>query len=400
MDNTTKLGAQRYSYLMMAGHICTDMSQGALPAILPFLIAERGIDYASAAGLMFASSFLSSIIQPLLGMMTDRRAMPWLMSLGMLMSGLGIAMIGFLDSYWAIFAVVMFGGLGSALFHPEAGRMANCVAGERKGRGMSIFAAGGNIGFVVGPIIATLAVSAWGLKGIAVIMIPVLVMVAIFLSQQKNLVQFSSALTATERKANADNGQCDDWPAFFKLCVSLFARSIINNGMQTFIPLYWVGVLMQTQELGGLMVTVMAFAATIATFIGGDIADRFGFRKVICIAFGALFPLIILLMLTKRVELATIIVIPLSASIHLGYSPSIALGQKYLPNRLGLASGVTLGLSVSVGGICAPLLGTIGDTYGLPAVMYTIAGVALMGLIASFWIKEPQKSTRGTVCYK
>lgn len=174
---------------MMAGHICTDISQAAVPAILPFLVVERGIDYASAAGLMFASSFLSSLVQPFLGMLSDRKTMPWLMSMGMLISGLGIALIGYLESYWAIFASVLFAGLGSAMFHPEGGRMANRVAGELKGRGMSIFAVSGNIGFVIGPIMATAAVSVWGLKGMAVILVPVLAMTGIFISQQKHFIQ-------------------------------------------------------------------------------------------------------------------------------------------------------------------------------------------------------------------
>ncbi|WRS27994.1 MFS transporter [Oscillospiraceae bacterium MB08-C2-2] len=397
MNNSVKQGSQGYSYLMMIGHICTDMSQAALPALLPFLVAQRGIDYASAAGLLFASSFLSSLVQPVLGVISDRKAMPWLMTLGMLISGVGIAFIGFVDNYWAMFGLVTFAGLGSAMFHPEGGRMANCVAGEHKGRSVGIFSAGGNIGFIVGPIMATAAVSVWGIKGGAIIILPVIAISLVFLFQQKKFLQFSSAMTDEERKLNADNGQKDDWPAFFKLCISLFARSIIHSGLQAFIPLYWVGVLIQTQERGSMMVTVMAIAATIATLISGRLADRFGFRRVICTSFGVIFPLLILTLLTKSVMVATVFVIFLSAAVNFAYTPSVALGQKYLPNRLGLASGITMGLTVSIGGIFSPMLGKIGDIHGLPTAMYVLSGIALIGFLGTLLIKEPNRPVQSVM---
>lgn len=402
MRNSPKEKLNGYSYLMMLGHICTDMSQGALPALLPFLVAYRGIDYASAAGLMFAASFLSSLIQPVLGMMTDRKAMPWLMAAGMFISGLGITLVGFLSNYWAIFALVMFSGIGSAMFHPEAGRMSNCVAGEKKGRGMSIFAVGGNIGFVVGPIITTLAVSAWGLKGAAIIMLPVLLIVSVFIWQNKHFTQFSAAMTKVQSSADELTTQKDDWKGFGKLTVSLFSRSIVINGVQVFIPLYWVAILHQTQELGSSMVTVMAIAAAFSTLLGGRMADKFGFKRVILTSFALLLPLLILLLMAGNVVFATIALIPLAAAIHLGYSPSVALGQKYLPNRLGLASGVTLGLSISVGGVCSPILGAIGDRFGLTTALYVIVVIAFIGLLGAAWIRNPQvtasKEKGGKLC--
>ena len=376
-----------YSYLMMAAHICCDINQSTIPALLPFLVAQRGFDYASAAGLMFASSSLSSLIQPLLGLIADRRQMPWLMGVGILMTGLGISSIGFLDSYWGVFAVVMFAGLGSAIFHPEGGRMANCAAGEKKGQGMGFFTAGGNLGFVIGPVIAAFAVSTWGLRGTAIVLIPTALMVTLLFSLQKKLFEISNT-TRQEARKNAATGQKDDWNSFFRLCFPIFARSIVHNGIQTFVPLYWVGVLLQTQRQGSLMVTVMALASATAAFISGRLADAFGFRKVIRIAFALICPLIILTLMTRSVWLATIIVVLLSAAMQFGHSPAVVLGQSYMPNRVGLASGVTLGLAISMGGICSPLLGKIGDNFGLTTALYVVSGVALAGFIGTLFIRE------------
>ena len=387
-ETKTEQPKKIYSYLMMAGHMCCDLNQSNVPALLPFLVAQRGIDYAAAAGLMFASSSLSSLIQPLLGILADRKQRPWLMGFGILLTGLGIASIGFLNNYWSIFAVIMFAGFGSALFHPEGGRMANCVAGEKKGRAMSTFTAGGNLGFVVGPLITAVTVPMWGLKGTAALLIPTFAMVVVLFALRKKLQILSDIQQRKVVEKAAAEHRKDDWGAFLKLCVSIFMRSIVQNGIQTFIPLYWAGVLMQTQQRSSLMVTVISLASAAAAFTGGRLADRFGFKRVICVAFSMVMPLIILLLFTKNVLLATILVIPISAMTQLGHSPAVVLGQRYLPNRLGLASGVTIGLAVSMGGMCSPLLGRIGDAYGLTTAIYVVAGVALLGFLSTLLIKD------------
>ena len=379
---------KRYGYLMMAGHLCCDMNQATVPALLPFLVVGRGIDYASAAGLMFASSFLSSLIQPLLGMLADRKNMPWLMGVGVAMTGVGIASVGFLENYWAIFVAVMFAGLGSAIFHPEGGRMANCLAGEKKGRGMSTFAAGGNLGFVIGPIVAVFSITTWGLRGTAVLLFPTALMVGVLFAMQKKFSRFSSpvSLSAGENAASANR---DDWASLRKLLISIFSRSIVMAGLLTFIPLYWVSILLQTQQRGALMLTMMALASTAAAFTGGFLADRFGFSRIVRITFVIIPLLTLLLPFTQHRWSASILVVALATLLNLGHGPSIVLGQKYLPSRLGMASGITLGLAVSVGGVFTPLLGRIGDHFGLTTVLYILAGVALLGLLGAFLIKDP-----------
>ena len=377
-----------YGYLMMAGHLCCDMNQATVPALLPFLVVGRGLDYGAAAGLMFASSFLSSLIQPLLGMLADRKNMPWLMGVGIAMTGVGIASVGFLENYWAIFAAVMFAGLGSAIFHPEGGRMANCLAGEKKGRGMSTFAAGGNLGFVVGPIVAVFAITTWGLRGTALLLIPTIGMVSVLFALQKRFSRFSVPAGHQPAGSALPAGR-DDWPSLRKLLISIFSRSIVMAGLLTFIPLYWVSVLLQTQQRGALMLTVMALAATAAAFTGGFLADRFGFSRVVRATFVVIPLLVLLLPFAQHRWAASVLVVALATLLNLGHGPSIVLGQKYLPSRLGMASGITLGLAVSVGGVFTPFLGRVGDRFGLTAVLFILAGVALFGLLGAFLIKDP-----------
>ena len=128
-----------FRYLLMLSHLSVDINQGALSAILPFLIAARGLNYTSAAGLAFASNFISSIVQPVFGYLGDRVSRPWFMCIGLLLAGSGLAMVGFLDEYRFIFFTVMISGLGIAVFHPEGGRMANRVSGKNKSTSMTSF---------------------------------------------------------------------------------------------------------------------------------------------------------------------------------------------------------------------------------------------------------------------
>jgi FSR family fosmidomycin resistance protein-like MFS transporter len=364
-----------HSYLLTFGHICTDISQGALPALLPFLILYYELSYTEAASLVLASSIVSSVIQPLFGWLGDRLDRPWFMSLGILMAGCGIALIGFAEDYWLMFAAASICGVGVALFHPEGGKLANIVAGSEKGAGISNFSVGGNIGFAIGPIIATAALSTLGIRGTAVFLVPAVLMAALLLSQTRAYMAFGEQ-EAKRKQTIGQTDQRDDWRGFSKVTAVNFLRSIVGTGLTVFIPLYWVAVLGQSQELAALMLTFYAGAGAVATFFGGRVADKIGFKRMIALSFCTAGPLLLLFVLAPNIIIATALIILVSLTLSAAYSPIVALGQSYLPNRLGLASGISLGVVVSVGGMTSPLIGMVGDHYGLTASMAIICGVA------------------------
>ena len=148
-----------------AGHMSSDLCQGAVPALLPYLISDRGLSYARATALLLALTVSSSVIQPLLGHASDRMQGAWLMPAGVLVGGAGIALAGVTDSYAATLAVVIVGGIGVAAFHPEGARYVPLVAGSGASTGMGLYSVGGNAGFVVGPAVVTAGVAVFGLRG-------------------------------------------------------------------------------------------------------------------------------------------------------------------------------------------------------------------------------------------
>jgi FSR family fosmidomycin resistance protein-like MFS transporter len=426
-----------YSYLLMLSHICADLSQGALPAILPFLVAAGNINYTSAAGLIFAANCVASIIQPIFGHLGDRRARPWFIYLGIFLANSGLAAIGYLNNrYWPIFFAVMISGVGAALFHPEASRLANLVSGKRKGAGMSNFTVGGNIGFALGPIVATAAITAWGLKGSTVLMLPGLAMpVALFFYLRRlpaaasggvagEAAGVSGAAGAAEAAGVTEAAEAagtvgdagvsgaagaaeaagmaaaapgvaataakDNWPAFSRLTLAVFCRSIMSYGMMTFIPLYWVDVLGQTKTAGNLRLTVFSATAAVATIVGGRLADRYGFNRVIRGSFAFLPALLLLFSVARTPWVATLVLLPIAFAISCPASTLVVLGQEFLPNRLGMSAGITLGLGITVGGMVTPGLGWLSDHYGLLAAIYGITAATLLGVAGAWLIPKRQ----------
>jgi FSR family fosmidomycin resistance protein-like MFS transporter len=382
-----------HSYLLTFGHICTDISQGALPAMLPFLILYHNLSYAEAATLVLASSIVSSVIQPLFGWLGDRLDRPWFMSVGILMAGCGIALIGYVENYWLMFASASVCGVGVALFHPEGGKLANVVAGSEKGAGISNFSVGGNIGFAIGPIIATFALSAFGMHGTALFLVPATLMALLLLSQTKAYRTFGKE-EAQRKQTIGQSDQRDDWPGFIKVSAVNFLRAIVTTGLMVFVPLYWVAVLNQPRELATLMLTFYAATGAVSIFVGGRIADKIGFKRMIALSFCVACPLLVVFVLTTDLIAATALILLVSLSLSAAHSPIIALGQSYLPNRLGLASGISLGVVVSVGGMASPLIGVAGDHYGLTVSMAIICGVAFLSAALSFIVLRHRGAER------
>lgn len=378
-----------YSYIMMLGHLCADLGGGALPAILPFLIAQKGITYTQAAGLTFALSSIGSVIQPVFGSMADKTSRPWLMSLGIFMAGCGISMLGFIDNYWLMFVAVAFTGIGSALFHPDGGRMANYVSGVKKGKGISLFSVGGNMGGAIGPMLAVFGITMLGgdLRGAAILAIPAFAMAAFMVTQHGNLAEFA-AEGNKKTKAAIAAGQKDDWGAFGKLTLVVFLRSTLSMGMTTFIPLFWMSVLMQSEEVSGSVTTIISLSGAVATLIGGNLADKYGFNKTIRAGLVLMIPCLIAVTMSRNVLLCTFMLVPTAVFLNFAFSPSVALGQKFIPNHIGLASGITMGLASSFGGVVSPLLGKVADNTSVPVVMWILVGIAVAACVFSFSVPD------------
>lgn len=389
-----RAGAQHkgLSWLLMAGHLCTDLNQGALTAVFPFLVVSSGFSYTEVAFLVFASNAVSAVVQPLFGWLGDRRARPWLMALGMFLAGLGLAGVGILDSYPLIIASAMLSGLGVAMFHPEGGRLANLVAGERKGSGMSIFAVGGNLGFAVGPMLAVAGIAAFGLRGTFVFLIPATLCALVFLTKNRVFAGFG----LVDKRVADDPGRRDRWDLFALVMAVLSSRSIIYYALTAYAALFIVAELGQTEAVGSSMITVFALFSAVATLLSGRIAGRVGVLRLMRGTYLVLAALLVCFALCRILPLSVLLLALIGLAQAVSYPSTVALGQSFVPRHLGMASGLSFGVVVCVGGMVSPILGAVGDAVGLTAVLLIVAGLALLACALSAVVARvaPQADVR------
>jgi FSR family fosmidomycin resistance protein-like MFS transporter len=299
-----------------------------------------------------------------------------------------MAATGIFTSYTAIFVTVMISGIGVAAFHPEAARYANKVAGQKKGTGVSVFSFGGNAGIALGPIFATWLILTFGLKGLTALFIPAAIIAPVLLGAMNRYhrnEEVARAAGSLPREAPGTNR----WGAFSLLCALVFSRAVIVYGLSTFLPLYWIHEFKQSETTASTALSIMLAVGAVSTLIGGQMADRFGFHRLIRGGFFLLLPLLGIFVFTTNAAAATLLLIPIGFALYAPMSPMIVTGQKFLPNHIGLSSGVTIGLAVSVGGVTAPLLGRIADIHGLLPVMYILAAVAVLPVFLAIALPKP-----------
>ena len=364
--------------LLAIAHVSDDVNQSFVPALLPYLIVWRGISHTEAGTLVLAQAISSSVLQPAIGYLADRRSMPWLIAVGLILAGSGVAVVGFMPTLPLMWIGALISGIGVASFHPEAARFANYVAGEKKATGMRWFAAGGNVGFAIGPIFATAVIAAWGLPGTFAACIPVTIIGIIVLLELRRLRTFIPA-HATSRTGRGT----DDWLAFGKLSAFVTVRAMAYFGFVAFVPVYVVEALHGSPAVGDALLTAFLLAGVVGTLSGGVIADRFGRRIVLfgsTAAAAGLTGLLVALTHNGNLLLAIPLLLVTGFAFVASQSAFVVLGQEYLPNRMGLASGVTLGLAVSLGGAFSPAMGAIADAHGISA---TILAAGALSVIAA-----------------
>lgn len=359
---------------LSSGHLATDLAQGSLPALLPFLTERFDLSYTMVGALVLAATISSSIIQPAFGLWSDARGALWLLPAGVALAGIGIAFASVAPSYGLVLLGVLASGLGVAAYHPEGSKFASYVSGRRRASGMSLFSVGGNIGFALGPLLASFFVITLGLglDGGLFIAVPGLVVAALLVTVLPHLARFAPAGSVQELRTNARN----NWRGTWLLLAIVGLRSLAHMGLFTFIPLYEISR-GHGAGYGTRLLALFLFAGAIGTLMGGPLADRVGRRRVLLGSFLLSPPLIVVYVLGGGA--VGVIALFLAGMAIIGtFSVSLVMGQEYMPTRVGLASGLSIGLAIGLGGIAALSLGAVADAVDLEtAVLLTALGPAL-----------------------
>lgn len=375
---------RRYSYLMMIAHLCDDLNQGALVAVIPFLVLHNGYSYAEVTALLLASNAASAIIQPLFGWLGDKKPRPWLMAAGIFLAGIGMAGVGVLPNYPLIMASAMLSGIGVAMFHPEGGRLGNLTAGEQKGKGMSIFAVGGKLGFTFGPLVATAAITLWGLPGTLIFIIPSTLCAAILLSQNKASLSYSNP----DKQSSDDSLYQDNWVGFGFVMGAISCRSIMYYAFLSFIPLFLVYNLGQEEAFASSVISLFALVCAVGTIASGWAGQLLGAKKLIIVSYACVAIEVVIFAFNGSLIVALILIALLALTCDISYPSAVAMGQSFVPHHLGMASGLSFGVMVCIGGLMTPVFGLIGDYFGLQVVMLCVTAIALLGIIITLFIPK------------
>nr|WP_328847903.1 MFS transporter [Streptomyces sp. NBC_00258] len=384
---------------MSVGHACVDVYQGAVASLVPFFVAERAYTYAAASGIVLAASLLSSVAQPVFGALTDRRPMPWLLPLSTALGGLGIALSGLAGSYALTLLCVAVSGIGVAAYHPESARAARIVSAGSH-RAMGWFALGGNLGFAAAPLLVTAVVAVGGLGLTPLLVVPALagsvlcLPVLRALSDRARTGPDATAATGTEAGiavgigAGTDDGPSDDRRSFVRLSLAVVCRSITFVGLSTFIAFYARERTGGGTTAGTAALFVLYLSGAVGSVLGGVLADRWGRVTVVRGAY-----------LVTVAAVAGVVFVPgpaiyvfvalTSIGLYVPFSLQVTLGQDYLPTRVGTASGITLGLTVSVGGLASPLIGTLADATSLRTALAPLVLMPALSWLLARTLPEP-----------
>jgi MFS transporter, FSR family, fosmidomycin resistance protein len=366
---------KRAMALLAAGHLGTDFANGALPALLPFLVDRFDLSYTLAATIVLASAVSSSVIQPLFGLWSDRRGAIWLLPVGVAVAGLGIAFAADAPSYWLVLLLVVVSGVGVAAYHPEGSKFAAYASGARRASGMSAFSIGGNVGFALGPVLATPLVVAFGLRGGFLLALPCLGIAAALLTAVPFLRGF---VPGGEERARRASGE-DRRGAMALLLGVIAFRSLAWFGLITFVPL-WEVSLGHSKAHGNHLLALMLLTGGLGTIVAGPAADRVGRRPVLLASLVATAPLILVFVLVGGIPGAIALAV-VGACVIGTFGVTMVMSQEYLPRHIGMASGLAIGLSIGLGGIAAVALGAVADAVDLRAAFYVCAAAPVVAIL-------------------
>jgi MFS transporter, FSR family, fosmidomycin resistance protein len=370
---------------LSGGHLATDFASGSVPALLPFFAVKFDLNYTLTAVLMLAVLASSSLTQPLFGLWSDRHGALWLLPAGVALAGAGIGLAAVAPSYGLLLVLVFLSGIGIAAFHPEGAKSAIFASGRKRASGMSLFNIGGNTGYALGPIIVTPLVLWLGLgPGGFLASIPVVLCSLAVLAALPYLSRLRP-----ERRVGRDvvEGN-DDLRAMAILGGVIGLRSVAWFGLLTFVPL-WVVSLGNSEADGNRLLSLMLLAGAVGTLLLGPLADRFGLRRTLLVAQAVLTPMILVFILVGGlVGAAALMVVGICVVGTFGVT--MVLSQMYLPQHVGVASGLSIGLAMGLGGIAAVALGGVADAVDLKTALICSAFAPLLGVVLCFFLPAPK----------
>ncbi|CAG7647649.1 MFS transporter [Paenibacillus allorhizosphaerae] len=365
-------------------HLFNDTIQSVIPAILPILKNSMSLNYTQSGIIVFALNMTASVMQPVVGMYSDRKPSPYMLPLGMVSTCLGVLGLAIAPNYWFVLLSVLLVGIGSAVFHPEASRVAFMAGGARRGLAQSIFQVGGNTGQSLASVMTALVFVPLGQLG--AIWFTLVAGLAIIV--QLYIAKWYGGYIAANPPVKKKSGVRVMSPARKKqiafavvtLVFLVFARSWYSAGITIYYPFYIMEKFGIRLEQAQLYIFLFAASGAAGTFFGGPLSDKFGRRNLILFSMLGTAPLALLLPYVGSAG-AYIILLINGFILMSSFSVTVVYAQELIPGKIGTVSGLITGLAFGMGALGAVALGGLADWIHLPVVMQLVSVLPLLGLL-------------------
>ncbi|RKP48765.1 MFS transporter [Cohnella endophytica] len=366
-------------------HLLNDSVQSVIPAIFPILQESMKLSFAQIGWIAFTVNITASLLQPLIGLYTDKKPMPYLLPAGVLFSLIGMAVLAYAGTYGFVLLSVVFIGLGSAVLHPEASRVAYMAAGPRRGLAQSIFQTGGNIGQALAPVFTALIFVPFGQFGIIWFTIAAAVACVVQVYVARWYKGYIARQAARPRKVVEKKALPRKTIAYAMtiLIMLLFSKFVYVASMTGFFAFYLIDYHHISKEYAQVFIFALLAAGAVGTFMGGPLADRFGRRNMIWFSILGTAPFSLLLPYANLFW-TVVLCICIGFILLSGFSVIVVYAQELLPGMVGTVSGLFFGLAFGLGGVGSVLLGTLADATSIGFVIKLSAFLPLIGLLAVF----------------
>ncbi len=370
-------------------HLLNDLIQAVLPAIYPMLKVNFSLSFAEVGLISLVYQLTASLLQPWIGLYTDKHPKPYLLPMGMMVTFSGIVLLAFAPSFIVLLIASALIGVGSSTFHPEASRVARMASGGRFGTAQSTFQVGGNTGSAIGPLLAALIIVPFGQHAVAwLVLFALLAIWVLFGVSRWNIQHSLSQATSKAQQLQTKLQGKQLFIALATICVLMFAKftyiASISNYF-TFYLMHKFGLSLQNAQLH-----LFAFLAAVAlgTFAGGPIGDKIGRKAVIWVSFIGMAPFALMLPYVNLFW-TTVLSIVIGLVMSSAFAAMVVYAQEAVPGRVGMIAGLMFGLMFGVSGIAAAGLGYLADINGIEWVFGVCSLLPLLGL-ATFFLPKTQ----------
>lgn len=361
--------------LFTAGHIVDDIYMNTLPPFLPVLIAGSGLSFTAAGLLVTFFTITSSVSQPFLGFAIDRYRVRWIGALGLIWAGVLFGLMGLVRGYVPLIILATLAGIGPAMFHPHALSAVSGIATGAKGRIMSIFIIGGNIGFAISPVLVGALSSSMGQGGMVFIAIPGLLMGLL-------IWKLSTRLGSGLKSEFYPLRMSDIQPTVVLILVAIL-RSWVYFSVLSYLPSYFVQRGSSVLR-SNAMLSFMLLAGVAGQFTGGTLSDRFGRKEVTMGSLLLAAPLLLIFLHSTGIAAITALFL-FGFAVMASFSVTMVMMHEIMHRHIGMASGIMIGFALGVGGMGVMATGMIADGFGLKAALNVlVVGLVAAGILTRF----------------